>query len=62
MERIRSPKFSKPVFTCGEGVRFATPEVVASYRAGRLKCGVLAGGGVDELAGGGVDELAYFTG
>jgi len=42
MERIRSPKFSKPVFTCGEGVRFATPEIVASYRAGRLKTGVLA--------------------
>ncbi len=42
MERTRSPKFSKPVFTCGEGVRFATPEIVASYRAGRLKVGVLA--------------------
>ncbi|KAF5418099.1 MAG: tRNA/tmRNA/rRNA uracil-C5-methylase, TrmA/RlmC/RlmD family [Candidatus Methanocomedens sp.] len=42
MERTRSPKFSKPVFTCGEGLRFATPEVVASYRAGRLKCSVLA--------------------
>jgi hypothetical protein len=42
MERIRNPKFSKPVFTCGEGVRFATPEIVASYRAGRLKTGVLA--------------------
>ncbi len=42
MERTRSPKFSKPVFTCGEGLRFATPEVVARYRAGRLRCGVLA--------------------
>jgi RNA cap guanine-N2 methyltransferase len=42
MKRIRSPKFSKPVFTCGEGVRFATPEVVGRYRAGRLKCSVLA--------------------
>ncbi|MCL7412424.1 MAG: trimethylguanosine synthase [ANME-2 cluster archaeon] len=42
MERIRSPKFSKPVYTCGEGLRFATPEIVASYRAGRLRCGVLA--------------------
>jgi len=42
MKRIRSPKFSKPVFTCGEGVRFATPEVVGRYRAGRLKCNVLA--------------------
>lgn len=42
MERVRSPKFSKPVFTCGEGLRFATPELVARYRAGRLKCGVLA--------------------
>ena len=42
MERIRSPKFSKPVFTCGEGVRFATPEVVARYRAWRLRTGVLA--------------------
>lgn len=42
MERIRSPKFSKPVYTCDEGLRFATPEVVASYRAGRLTCGVLA--------------------
>lgn len=42
MERIRSPKFSKPVFTCGDGLRFATPEVVGRYRAGRLKCSVLA--------------------
>ena len=42
MERTRSPKFSKPVFTCGDGVRFATPEVVGRYRAGRLKCSVLA--------------------
>jgi len=42
MERTRSPKFSKPVFTCGDGLRFATPEVVAQYRAGRLKCSVLA--------------------
>jgi len=42
MERIRSPKFSKPVFTCGDGLRFATPEVVGLYRAGRLKCSVLA--------------------
>lgn len=42
MERIRSPKFSKPMFTCGEGVRFATPEVVARYRAWRLRTGVLA--------------------
>ncbi len=42
MERIRNQKFSKPVFSCGEGVRFATPEMVASYRAGRLRCDVLA--------------------
>ncbi|MRG76676.1 MAG: methyltransferase domain-containing protein [ANME-2 cluster archaeon] len=42
MERTRSPKFSKPVFTCGDGLRFATPEVVGRYRAGRLKCSVLA--------------------
>jgi precorrin-6B methylase 2 len=42
MERTKSPKFSKPVFTCGEGLRFATPEVVARYRAGRLRCDVLA--------------------
>ena len=42
MERIRSPKFSKPVFTCGDGLRFATPEVVGRYRAGRLRCSVLA--------------------
>ncbi len=42
MERTRSPKFSKPVFTCGDGLRFATPEVVGRYRAGRLKCDVLA--------------------
>jgi predicted RNA methylase len=42
MERTRSPKFSKPVFTCGDGLRFATPEVVGCYRAGRLKCSVLA--------------------
>ena len=42
MKRTRSPKFSKPVFTCGDGLRFATPEVVGRYRAGRLKCSVLA--------------------
>jgi predicted RNA methylase len=42
MERTRSPKFSKPVFTCSDGLRFATPEVVGRYRAGRLKCSVLA--------------------
>jgi len=42
MERTRSPKFKKPVFTCGDGLRFATPEVVGRYRAGRLKCDVLA--------------------
>jgi hypothetical protein len=42
MERIRNQKFSKPVFTCGDGLRFATPEVVGRYRAGRLKCSVLA--------------------
>lgn len=42
MERTRSPKFSKPVFTSGDGLRFATPEVVGHYRAGRLKCNVLA--------------------
>ncbi|MCD4799607.1 MAG: methyltransferase domain-containing protein [Methanosarcinales archaeon] len=42
MERTRSPKFSKPVFTCGDGLRFSTPEVVGRYRAGRLKCSVLA--------------------
>ncbi len=42
MERTKSPKFSKPVFTCGDGLRFATPEVVGRYRAGRLRCGVLA--------------------
>ena len=42
MERIRTLKFSKPVFTCGDGLRFATPEVVGRYRAGRLKCSVLA--------------------
>ena len=42
MKQIITPKFSKPIFTCGDGVRFATPEVVAHYRAGRLKCSVLA--------------------
>ncbi|NOR59537.1 MAG: methyltransferase domain-containing protein [Methanosarcinales archaeon] len=42
MERTRSPKFSKSIFTCGDGLRFATPEVVGRYRAGRLKCSVLA--------------------
>jgi len=42
MKHTKSPKFSKPVFTCGDGLRFATPEVVAKYRAGRLKCSVLA--------------------
>ena len=42
MKQTKSPKFSKPIFTCGDGLRFATPEVVAQYRAGRLKCSVLA--------------------
>ncbi|KAF5424028.1 MAG: tRNA/tmRNA/rRNA uracil-C5-methylase, TrmA/RlmC/RlmD family [Candidatus Methanocomedens sp.] len=42
MKHTKSPKFSKPVFTCGDGLRFATPEVVGRYRAGRLKCSVLA--------------------
>jgi hypothetical protein len=44
MEHVRSPtvKFSKPVFTCGDGLRFATPEIVARYRARRLKTAVLA--------------------
>ena len=42
MKQTKSPKFSKPVFICGDGLRFATPEVVAQYRAGRLKCSVLA--------------------
>ena len=42
MKQIKSPKFSKPVFTCGDGLRFATPEVVGLYRAVRLKCSVLA--------------------
>jgi hypothetical protein len=42
MKQIKSPKFSKPVFTSTDGLRFATPEVVGRYRAGRLKCGVLA--------------------
>ena len=42
MERTRSPKFSKPVFTCGDGLRFSTPEIVGRYRTKRLKCSVLA--------------------
>lgn len=42
MKQTKSPKFSKSVFTCGDGLRFATPEVVGRYRAGRLKCCVLA--------------------
>ena len=42
MKQIKNPKFSKPVFTCGEGLRFATPDVVGRYRAGQLKCSVLA--------------------
>lgn len=42
MYRIRSPKFSIPIFTCRDGLRFATPEVVARYRARRLKTDILA--------------------
>ena len=42
MKQIKSPKFNKPVFTCGDGLRFATPEIVERYRAWRLKCSVLA--------------------
>jgi len=42
MERVNSFKFSGPVYTCADGVRFATPEIVAMYRACRLKTSVLA--------------------
>ncbi|MBE0523766.1 MAG: methyltransferase domain-containing protein [Methanosarcinales archaeon] len=42
MEKISSPKFSKPIYTCGDGLRFATPEIVARYRAGRLHTSILA--------------------
>jgi len=42
MEKVSSPKFSKLIYTCSDGLRFATPEIVARYRAGRLRAEVLA--------------------
>jgi precorrin-6B methylase 2 len=42
MEIISSPKFSKSIYTCSDGLRFATPEIVARYRAGRLHTSILA--------------------
>jgi len=42
MEKVSSPKFSKHIYTCSDGLRFATPEIVARYRAGRLQTEVLA--------------------
>ena len=42
MKQIRIPKFSKPIFTCGEKLRFSTPEIVGRYRALQLKCSLLA--------------------
>jgi hypothetical protein len=42
MKRVISQKFSRPVFTCADGLRFATPEIAAQYRAYRLKTGILA--------------------
>jgi len=35
-------KFTKPISSDHDGLRFATPEIVAKYRARRLKCDVLA--------------------
>lgn len=42
MEKVSSPKFSKSIYTCSDGLRFATPEIVAQYRAIRLQTSVLA--------------------
>jgi precorrin-6B methylase 2 len=42
MEQVSSSKFTRPVYTCADGVRFATPEIVARYRARRLKTNILA--------------------
>ncbi|HUW66907.1 MAG TPA: class I SAM-dependent methyltransferase [Candidatus Nanoarchaeia archaeon] len=42
MEKVSSTKFSKLIYTCSDGLRFATPEIVAQYRAGRLQTEVLA--------------------
>lgn len=38
----RKKKFDRPVYSDKEGIRFATPSVVAEYRAKRLHCKTLA--------------------
>ena len=38
----RKKKFEKPLYSNKDGIRFATPQAVAQYRAKRLKCKTLA--------------------
>ncbi|MDF1533036.1 MAG: class I SAM-dependent methyltransferase [Methanosarcinaceae archaeon] len=38
----RKKNFEKPLYSDKDGIRFATPKVVAEYRAKRLKCKTLA--------------------
>ena len=38
----RKKNFEKPLYSDKDGIRFATPKVVAQYRAKRLKCKTLA--------------------
>lgn len=38
----RKKKFEKPLYSDKDGIRFATPQAVAQYRAKRLKCETLA--------------------
>ncbi|MBC7114394.1 MAG: methyltransferase domain-containing protein [Archaeoglobi archaeon] len=41
IQKRRSRKFSKEIFTDEDGLRFATPEIVGEYRAKRLKTDVI---------------------
>lgn len=38
----RKKKFEKPLYSDKDGIRFATPQIVAQYRAKRIKCKTLA--------------------
>lgn len=38
----RKKSFEKPLYSDKDGIRFATPKIVAQYRAKRLKCSTLA--------------------
>jgi|Deesub1362A_J573_1020465.scaffolds.fasta_scaffold02484_7 SAM-dependent methyltransferase len=56
IRRVRSDKFSKKIFSDEDGLRFATPEIVAEYRAKRLKCNIIG-----ELGCGIGGQTIYFA-